>query len=60
MAVVPIHGLNFLGNMPDQTTMVPNRKYDAKPAGNRYFTVPRYDKTALPSGFTIVTEFESL
>ena len=44
MAVVPIHGLNFLGNMPDQTTMVPNRKYDAKPAGNRYFNIPSATK----------------
>ena len=40
MAVVPIHGLNFLGNMPDQTTMVPNRQYDGKQAGNRNFNLP--------------------
>ena len=40
MSVVPIHGLNYLGGMPDQTTMVPNRKYPGKEAGNRFFNIP--------------------
>ena len=44
MAVVSIHGLNYLGGMPDQTTMVPNRKYPGKEAGNRRFDIPSIPK----------------
>ena len=44
MSVLPIPGLNFLGNMPDQTTLVPNRSYPGKEAGNRRFDIPRIPK----------------
>jgi len=39
MAATQIHGLDFLGNMPDQTTLVPNRGYNGKGVGNRRFDI---------------------
>ena len=39
MALVQIPGLNFLGNMPDQSTLVPNRSFPSKVAGNRRFDI---------------------
>ena len=39
MSVLPIPGLRFIGNMPDQTTLVPNRSYPSKEAGNRDYTI---------------------
>ena len=45
MSVVQIPGLGpFLGNMPNQTTLVPNRKYQGKEAGNRRFDIPSKPK----------------
>jgi len=35
-----IHGLNYLGNMPTQTTMIPNRGFSGKSVGNRNFAIP--------------------
>ena len=44
MAVVQIPGLSFLGNMPNQTTLVPNRSYPGKETGNRSFQIPSIPK----------------
>jgi hypothetical protein len=40
MSVLPISGLDYLGGMPNQTTLVPNRSYPAKEAGNRKYIIP--------------------
>ena len=41
MSVLPIPGLTYLGNMPNQTTLVPDRRYSGSEAGNRNFSIPK-------------------
>ena len=48
MAVVQIPGLNYLGGMPDQTSLVPNRSYAGKIAGNRSFEIKSLPEKAPP------------
>ena len=40
MSVIPITGLRYLGNMPNPSTMIPNRGIQGKEAGNRFFNIP--------------------
>ena len=40
MSVLQIPGLNYLGNMPNATNLVPNRSYPGQEAGNRNFAIP--------------------